>query len=120
MKPALTSVALLLLIACAGVAADQSARFWTAQRSFVDVHETWNDLLRMDNDAIRAGREPMFSQRDRDVAALITRLAYETFDEIEPMLGDASKSSEITLGIAKVNTLAFQLALLYASTPGGP
>lgn len=115
-----TALLVLLLVACATTAAVDSARYWTARQSFVDTQETWNDLLRLDNDRIRAGKDPLFSQRDREVALAITRLAYEAFEEIEPMLGDSSRSAEIILGISKVNTLAFQLALLYAGSQGGP
>lgn len=123
MRPAQRATALAMLIlvaaACANTPDAESSRYWTARRSFVDIHETWNDALRMDNDAVRAGADPMFNQRSRDIAQLIIRMAYETFEETEPLLGDPSKEPEILLAISKVNTLAFQLSMLFAAPPGG-
>jgi len=116
-------VAALLLVAvalaCAHTIDAQSSRFWTAKRSFIDIHETWNDALRMDNAAVLAGNEPMFSQRNRDVAQLIIRMAYETFDETEPLLGDPSREARVMLAINKINTLAFQLSMMFVTPQGG-
>lgn len=105
---------LLLLVACASTPNVESARYWTARKAFVDTQETWNDMLRQDNDRVRAGSEPLFSERDRQVALLITRTAYETFEDTEPLLGDDSHTAEVMLAISKIQTLSFQLALLYS------
>jgi hypothetical protein len=104
---------ILILAACASTQSEESSRYWASRQSFVAALETWADALRMDNARIEAGNDPLFSERDRQVALVISRQAYEIFEKTEPLLGDDSKRAEVMLAIQQINALAFQLVMLY-------
>jgi hypothetical protein len=116
--PASALLLLFLLAACASTPKEEVSQYWAARRSFVATQSAYNDFLRLDNTRIREGKHPLLSERDRQVALLITREAYHTFEELEPMLGDESHRAEVLLGIGQIQTLGFQLTMLYLGKGG--
>lgn len=104
---------LILAVACASTPDEESSRYWAARSSFVSVQSSLNQALQLDNERIREGHDPIFSERDRQVILIITQQAFDLFEKLEPMLGDGDRTSEIMLGIQQIQALGFQLALVY-------